>query len=267
MSPGLTSAASRAQVRARAADLPAVWHADTTTDADRKQLLRHLIEGVTVTVTGDSEQVDVEVSWAGGNRTTGRVTRPVATLAQLSYFPRLRERAGELSAAGCTAAQIAESLNSEGLRPPERAETFTKNSVHDLLSALGLQHARAQARRPELGEHEWWLRDLAARPGRRPAYSGIGLPSMTGSSPWWSSQAARRASCWCSRGQAVAAAVPYRDVSVTVVTAGSGQVAGSPRTSLAPCRGGRPFAPGARGRAGEDHTPAAPRRPGAAPRR
>src|SRR5260370_652477 len=165
MSPGLTSAASRAQVRARAADLPAVWHADTTTDADRKQLLRHLIEGVTVTVTGDSEQVDVEVTWAGGNRTTGRVTRPVATLAQLSYFPRLRERAGELSAAGCTAAQIAESLNSEGLRPPERAETFTKNSVHDLLSALGLQHARAQARRPELGEHEWWLRDLAARLG------------------------------------------------------------------------------------------------------
>jgi len=163
--PRALTAAGREQVRALAADLPAVWHADTTTDADRKQLLRHLIEGVTVTVTGDSEQVDVEVTWAGGNRTTGRVTRPVATLAQLSYFPRLRERAGELSAAGCTAAQIAESLNSEGLRPPERAETFTKNSVHDLLSALGLQHARAQARRPELGEHEWWLRDLAARLG------------------------------------------------------------------------------------------------------
>ena len=40
---------------------------------------------------------------------------------------------------------------------------------------------------------------------------------MTGSSPWWCSQAARRASCWCSRGQAVAVAVPYREVSVTVV--------------------------------------------------
>ena len=47
-------------------------------DADRKQLLRHLIEIVTVTVTGDSEQVNVEVTWAGGNRTECFVTRPVA---------------------------------------------------------------------------------------------------------------------------------------------------------------------------------------------
>ena len=89
--PRALTAAEREQIRALAADLPAVWNAATTTDADRKQLLRHLIENVTVTVIGDSEQVDVEVTWAGGHRTTGRVTRPVATLAQLSYFPRLRQ--------------------------------------------------------------------------------------------------------------------------------------------------------------------------------
>jgi DNA-binding MarR family transcriptional regulator len=163
--PRALTAAEREQIRALAADLPAVWHAATTTDADRKQLLRHLIENVAVTVIGVSEQVDVEVTWAGGHRTTGRVTRPVASLAQLSYFPRLRQRAAELAAAGSTAAQIAESLNAEGLRPPKRAETFTRSSVHDLLSALSLQHTHAPARRPELGEHEWWLRDLAAHLG------------------------------------------------------------------------------------------------------
>jgi DNA invertase Pin-like site-specific DNA recombinase/DNA-binding MarR family transcriptional regulator len=163
--PRALTAAEREQIRALAADLPAVWNAAATTDADRKQLLRHLIENVTVTVIGDSEQADVEVTWAGGHRTTGRVTRPVATLAQLSYFPRLRQRAEELSAAGCTAAQIAGSLNAEGLRPPKRASAFTPNSVHHLLSALGLQHAHAPARRPELGKHEWWLRDLAAHLG------------------------------------------------------------------------------------------------------
>ena len=155
------TAAERDQIRALAADLPAVWHAETTTDADRKQLLRHLIEAVTVTVIGDSEQVNVEVTWAGGHRTTGRVTRPVATLAQLSYLPRLRQRAGELAAAGRTAAQIADALNAEGLRPPKRTAVFTRNAVHDLLIALGLHHARTPSRRPELGEHEWWLRDLA----------------------------------------------------------------------------------------------------------
>ena len=159
--PRALTAAERDQIRALAADLPAVWHAQTTKDADRKQLLRHLIEEVAVTVIGDSEQVDVEVTWAGGHRTGGRVTRPVAALAQLSYFPRLRQRAGELLAAGCTAAQIAETLNAEGLRPPKRAAAFTQSSVGDLLGTLGLQHARTPSSRPELGEHEWWLRDLA----------------------------------------------------------------------------------------------------------
>jgi hypothetical protein len=57
-------------------------------------------------VPGTSEEVDVEVTWAEGHRTTG-VTRPVATLSQLSYFPQLLKRAAELTAAGCTAAEIA----------------------------------------------------------------------------------------------------------------------------------------------------------------
>jgi len=159
--PRALTAAEREQVRALAADLPAVWHAQTTTDADRKQLLRHLIGEVTLTVIGDSEQVGVEVTWAGGHRTAGRVTCPVAALAQLSYLPRLRLRAGELLAAGCTAAQIAGALNAEGLRPPKRAAAFTQSSAGDLLGTLGLRHARTPAARPELGEHEWWLRDLA----------------------------------------------------------------------------------------------------------
>jgi DNA invertase Pin-like site-specific DNA recombinase/DNA-binding MarR family transcriptional regulator len=163
--PRALTAAERDRIRALAADLPAVWNAPTTTSADRKQLLRHLIEEVTVTVIGDTEKVDVEVTWAGGHRTTGRVIRPVATLAQLSYLPRLRQRAEELLAAGATTAQIAGALDAEGLRPPKRTPVFTKNAVHDLLSALGLQRSRNPSRRPELGEHEWWLRDLAEHLG------------------------------------------------------------------------------------------------------
>jgi DNA-binding MarR family transcriptional regulator len=83
----------------------------------------------------------------------------------MSYFPRLRQRAAELAAAGRTAAQIAESLNAEGLRPPKRAGTFTVNAVRDLLGALGLQQARTPEHRPDLGADEWWLRDLAAHLG------------------------------------------------------------------------------------------------------
>jgi hypothetical protein len=51
---------------------------------------RILIEDITATVAGDSELVDVVISWAGGHQTTGRAVRPVARLDQLSYYPAAR---------------------------------------------------------------------------------------------------------------------------------------------------------------------------------
>src|SRR4029077_8330442 len=87
--PRTLTAAEREQIRALAADLPAVWDAATTTDADRKQLIRHLVEQVRITVAGTSEKADVEVVWAGGPRTSAQITRPVACLTQLSYYPQL----------------------------------------------------------------------------------------------------------------------------------------------------------------------------------
>ena len=162
--PRTLTAAERGQIRALAADLPAVWGAATTTDADRKQLIRHLIEQVRVTVAGTSEKVDVEVTWAGGHRTAAQITRPVACLTQLSYYPQLAARARELADSGCTITQIAGRLNAEGFRPPKRSPVFTPNAVSDLLRALGIRRTRIPAgrNRPALAQHEWWLRDLAA---------------------------------------------------------------------------------------------------------
>ena len=165
--PRTLTAAEREQIRALAADIPAIWHAPTTTDADRKQLIRHLVEQVRITVAGTSEKVEVEVVWAGGHRTTGQVTRPVACLTQLSYYPQLATRARELADRGCTTAQIAERLNAEGFRPPKRIQAFTPNAVGDLLQALGIRrsHIPARGNRPALAQHEWWLRDLAGQLG------------------------------------------------------------------------------------------------------
>ena len=161
--PRTLTPAERAQIRALAADVPAVWHAPTTTDADRKQLIRHLVNQVRVEVLGTSEKVDIQVVWAGGHRTTGQISRPVACLTQLSYYPQLAQRARELADAGLALAQIAGQLNAEGFRPPKRCETFTANAVSDLLRAAGAQRSAipARAHRPPLAEHEWWLRDLA----------------------------------------------------------------------------------------------------------
>jgi hypothetical protein len=168
--PRTLTAAEREQIRALAADLPAVWDAATTTDADRKQLIRHLIEQVRITVLGTSEKVDVEIVWAGGHRTRAQITRPVACLTQLSYYPQLADRARQLAGSGCTVAQIAEHLNAEGFQPPKRIPAFTPNAVSDLLRALGIQRPRIPARRPALAQHEWWLRDLAAH---------LGMPEVT----------------------------------------------------------------------------------------
>src|SRR3954454_21107718 len=82
--PRLLSDAERAQIRAVAADIPGLWHADTTTDTDRKHLVRCLIERVEVTVLGDSERVHAKITWSGGQHSETELTRPVARLTQLS---------------------------------------------------------------------------------------------------------------------------------------------------------------------------------------
>jgi hypothetical protein len=161
--PRTLTQAEREQIRALAADIPTIWHAPTTTDADRKQLIRHLVDQVRVEVIGTSERVRVRITWAGGHHTDAEVVRPVACLTQLSYYPRLVARTRELATTKATTAQIAQRLNAEGLRPPKRCPTFTTNAVNDLLRTLGIQrsHTPAHRPRPALAEHEWWLRDLA----------------------------------------------------------------------------------------------------------
>jgi DNA invertase Pin-like site-specific DNA recombinase len=56
-----------------ARDLPTLWDASTTSDRDRKELLRTLIREVIVTVAGPEARADVEIAWEGGARTELRL--------------------------------------------------------------------------------------------------------------------------------------------------------------------------------------------------
>jgi DNA invertase Pin-like site-specific DNA recombinase len=159
-----------AAIAGLAGDVPAIWNAPTTTNADRKELLRCLLERVLVTAEGSSENVDVVLVWAGGATTTARLVRPVAHLDQLSYFPLLRERVAALAAQGLTAAAIAEQINTEGLRPPKRVDHFTAETMRELMHRLDIS-PRNGRRRPEApGPDQWWLKDLAHE---------IGMPPVT----------------------------------------------------------------------------------------
>ncbi len=64
----LTSAERDALSRL-ARDLPRLWDARTTTDRDRKQLLRTVISEVVVTVHAEQRHAALEVAWEGGART------------------------------------------------------------------------------------------------------------------------------------------------------------------------------------------------------
>ena len=70
------TAEERAAVGALARDLPALWHAATTTDRDRKQLLRHAIAAVDLDGVSHPGQIAVQIHWRSGTVTTLRVARP-----------------------------------------------------------------------------------------------------------------------------------------------------------------------------------------------
>ena len=165
--PAALSPAERAAIQALACDLPQVWHAPSTTQADRKELLRILIEDITVNVAGDSELAGVTITWAGGHQTAGQAVRPVARLDQLSYYPALLARVTGLAAAGRNSRQIADVLNAEGFHPPKRTSRFSDGQVRTLISQRGI---RSQAKgRPaaltSLAPGEWSVPGLSAELG------------------------------------------------------------------------------------------------------
>jgi hypothetical protein len=128
---------------------------------------------VTVAVQGESECVQVTITWAGGVQRADQIVRPVARLEQLSYYPQLVERLQALAAAGLSMATIAHCLNEEGFRPPKRREQFGAHGVQELLRRLGRLTpqpgpGRRAAPLDDLREHEWWLADLARAVGMPP---------------------------------------------------------------------------------------------------
>jgi hypothetical protein len=169
--PRLLSETERAAIRQLAADIPALWHAATTTAAERKEILRQVLARVMVDVHGESERVHVRLEWVGGTCTEGELIRPVARWEQLSYYPQVCQRVITLAAEGLTAAAIATRLNAEGYRPPKRRERFGQAGILGLLQRLGQGKERSRAqRRDGLGPHEWWLPELART---------IGMPAIT----------------------------------------------------------------------------------------
>jgi hypothetical protein len=166
--PARLSAAELAAIHALADDIPALWAAPATTVPDRKRLLRAVIESVQVTADGATERVQATVTWAGGHQTHAALTRPVARIDQLSYYPALTERIKALAGEGLNGAVIAGRLAAEGFRTPHLNERFHPGEIQQLIRRLGLRpgldhdHHHDQG---SLGPSQWWLATLARETG------------------------------------------------------------------------------------------------------
>ena len=171
--PKVLSENERKQIRRLSEDIPALWGARTTTDQDRKEVIRQVIERIVIDVEGESERVGVEIRWAGGLATKEIMIRPVAKLQHLSYYTDLCERVRELASEGSSARKIAQMLNEEGYRPPKRRERFGAQGIGNLMRRLGLtkeKDLRPKAQDELLSKDEWCLARLALE---------LGMPKVT----------------------------------------------------------------------------------------
>jgi excisionase family DNA binding protein len=135
--PARLTAADCEMIRHLAEDVPALWRAETTTPAERKEITRLLLDRVEVTVAGTSENAQVVCHWAGGQRTQHALVRSVRRTTQLSRHAELLDRISALHNEGLCAPAIARTLVSEGWKSAHGKE-FTEGSVRALLAQYGV---------------------------------------------------------------------------------------------------------------------------------
>jgi hypothetical protein len=101
---------------ALAEDLPTVWHAPTTTHADRKQIVRLLIKEVILDQGRAKGKVWFQINWQTGAVSEHWLIRRVQAYAEYAHLDALQQRIREMAAEGKLDDEIAATLNTEGFR-------------------------------------------------------------------------------------------------------------------------------------------------------
>jgi hypothetical protein len=159
--PRLLSEAEREAIRRLATDIPVLWAAPTTSDADRKEIIRQIIERVVVDVQGSSERVQVRIEWIGGGHSEGGVIRPVGKLSDLSTYPQICQLIEQLTEAGWAATAIAQALSEAGYCSARASSHFGVQTIREIQRQVGVRAPRPRTRsRNELLPDEWWPAEL-----------------------------------------------------------------------------------------------------------
>jgi DNA invertase Pin-like site-specific DNA recombinase len=116
--------------------LPTVWQQDTLSRAQRKALLRCLIDKVVLhRVTRD--MIRTRIVWRGGAVSELEVPSTVGALHDLTGFAEMEAQILALETQGKSDAEIAQLLTTRGLRSPQRAQVLPST-----VQTLRLRHGR-----------------------------------------------------------------------------------------------------------------------------
>ena len=115
--------------------LPEIWPTDVLTQAQRKALLRCLIDKVVVHRMA-RDTVHTRIVWKGGETTTVDLPIPVGSWTELSNKDELEANIIDLSQQGVEDQVIAERLTQQGFRSPSSQDTLLPSTV----KRIRLQH-------------------------------------------------------------------------------------------------------------------------------
>jgi len=131
------SNSEREQILALGEDLPQLWHAASTTAADRKQIVRLVIKEVTLDQKRRRGYVWIRIIWQTGAASEHWLQRRVQSYAQHADQDRVQQRIVELNAHRKMDHEIAAILNEEGFRTAH-GPPFSGNMIHVLRTKWGI---------------------------------------------------------------------------------------------------------------------------------
>jgi len=134
----------RAAISALSQDLPAIWAAPTTTNQDRKQLLRSAIDSVQLDGVSHAGQIEVQIRWQSGVITRVIVERYRRGTDSLKTPADAVDRIHELAPTS-TYAEIAAQLNADGWRTAH-GRSFTSLHVGYICRRDGLARGTGHMR-------------------------------------------------------------------------------------------------------------------------
>jgi DNA invertase Pin-like site-specific DNA recombinase len=118
--------------------LPQIWADETTTDAQRKALLRCLVDKV-VLERGEHDVALVRIVWRGGAVTDLEVKMKVSSIAKLTRGMEMRDRVLDLVHDGVPDDQIASVLTREGHRTAHCPDEVPLITVQQIRRGAGLK--------------------------------------------------------------------------------------------------------------------------------